>query len=580
VRSSGRRGVGRSVNAVGRSWRSWRSVGQHIGRSVNTSVGRSWRSTRSVGQRGHGGRSVNTSVGRSRPPPTRRDASSVDVTLSQHSSLGPSSAPSSRARASRADAAAHVRASSSSSSSVVVVVVARRTRTIEIAMARDRVGKFLCVVPPKTLKVCDATGARARAHGRDALEDALGALEFKASSSALEGGGVAIGVGPGIQAFTDNELIVSFVGHLTNVDYLAWRLFSDEGRRGESAPATALEAARQLVGGRCYEAELVCHLYKTFGTKALPKLRGKFAFVCYDSKSVRVFAARDASGEYELKYARDEVDGTVVVANFDGASAITPSKQPMLDVPPGCYIYGHRSITPNRFAKTVEERSSELAAAAAAAAIALRGLNVKSRRSQDVTRRSSDARAPAAEEEIESHMDEDAQRALKSLDGGHEFESHDRAADVEDVEPGTIDDHIAAESVAIKAASAAIKRIASGANMSGMVRMDSLSALSAFGKSHMNAEGNDSEFKLNRVPSRSGLLSDMVKVASFGNLKNIEKVGSLSDLAHAGATASPKHLGKTDRRGSWQDLSLLVVSGTTNGERANDLDEKNSGGKA
>lgn len=420
---------------------------------------------------------------------------------------------------------------------------------------RDRVGKFICVVPPKTLRVNHATGTGARARGEDALEDALGALEFKTATSALDGGGVAIGVGPGIQAFTDNELIVSFVGHLTNVDYLAWRLFSDEGRRGDSAPASALEAARQLIGGRCYEAELVCHLYKTFGTKALPKLRGKFAFVCYDSKSVRVFAARDASGEYDLKYARDELDGTVVVSNFDGASEITPSKQDMLDVPPGCYIYGHRSITPSRFAKTFEEKSSELAAAEAAAAIALRGINIKSRRSQDVSRV-----RESIDEERESYIGEDAQRALKSLDGGHEFESHDRAADAEDVEPGTDEDHKAAENVAIKAASAAIKRIASGVNMSGMVRMDSVSALSAFGMSHLNSEVNDPDFKIDRVPSRSGLLSDMIKVASFGNLKNIDK-GSLTDLAHAGATTSPTKLGKSDRRGSWQDLSLLVVSG-------------------
>ena len=420
---------------------------------------------------------------------------------------------------------------------------------------RDRVGKFICVVPPKTLRVNHATGTGARARGEDALEDALGALEFKTATSALDGGGVAIGVGPGIQAFTDNEVIVSFVGHLTNVDYLAWRLFSDEGRRGDSAPACALEAARQLIGGRCYEAELVCHLYKTFGTKALPKLRGKFAFVCYDSKSVRVFAARDASGEYDLKYARDELDGTVVVSNFDGASEITPSKQDMLDVPPGCYIYGHRSITPSRFAKTFEEKSSELAAAEAAAAIALRGINIKSRRSQDVSRV-----RESIDEERESYIGEDAQRALKYLDGGHEFESHDRAADTEDVEPGTEEDHKAAENVAIKAASAAIKRIASGVNMSGMVRMDSVSALSAFGMSHLNSEVNDPDFKIDRVPSRSGLLSDMIKVASFGNLKNIDK-GSLTDLAHTGATTLPTKLGKSDRRGSWQDLSLLVVSG-------------------
>jgi len=430
---------------------------------------------------------------------------------------------------------------------------------------RDRVGKFLCVVPPKTLRVNRETGSAAREGGEDALEDALNALEFKKSSSALDGGGVAISVGPGIQAFTDNELIVSFVGHLTNVDYLAWRLFSDEGRRGDTAPS-ALEAARQLVGGRCYEAELVCHLYKTFGTKALPKLRGRFAFVVFDSKSVRVFAARDVSGEYELKYTRDD-DGTVIVANFDGASELLPSKRSMSEVPPGCYIYGHRSISPNRFAKTIAEKSSELAAAAAAAERALRGLNVKSRRSLNVTARLSVDGRSSVDFEREEVLCDDRKRALEDLDGGHEYESHERAQEVEESEPGTEDDHRQAEAVAIKTAHAAIKRIASGVNMTGMVRMDGANALAAVGMG--KAEHLQRDFALERVPSRTGLLSDMVKVASFGDLKNARK-GSLTDLSHAGVSSPKKGgLSKSDRRGSWTDLTLLVASGETAPEEKN-----------
>ena len=115
------------------------------------------------------------------------------------------------------------------------------------------------------------------------MHDALSALEFQKSSQTVEGGGVAISVGPAIQAFTDNEIIVSFCGHLTNVDYLAWRLFSPEGRRGDAITQSPLLAASKLVGGRCYEAELICHMYKAFGTKSLPKLRGRFSFTCFDS---------------------------------------------------------------------------------------------------------------------------------------------------------------------------------------------------------------------------------------------------------------------------------------------------------
>ena len=206
-----------------------------------------------------------------------------------------------------------------------------------------------------------------RAEPNTALDDALSALEFQTSSTSADGGGVAISVGPAIQAFTDNEIIVSFCGHLTNVDYLAWRLFSAEGRAGDQLTrrhASPLEAAKTLVGGRCYEAELVCHMYKTFGTKALPKLRGQFSFVCFDARSVRVFAARDPSGTYPLLYGRDE-SGAVVVANFESAERmfrvqtnttrriikLKRALSPAQTCARGCFIYGHRGVSPRRFAK-------------------------------------------------------------------------------------------------------------------------------------------------------------------------------------------------------------------------------------
>ena len=34
-------------------------------------------------------------------------------------------------------------------------------------------------------------------------------------------------------------------------------------------------------------AEVVCELYATLGTSFLPKLKGDFAFVCFDSQKVR-----------------------------------------------------------------------------------------------------------------------------------------------------------------------------------------------------------------------------------------------------------------------------------------------------
>ena len=116
-----------------------------------------------------------------------------------------------------------------------------------------RRGKFLCVVPPKALRMNNA--GQAMRVSTNALDEALHALEFKKSSQTVDGGGVAISVGPAIQAFTDNEVIVSFCGHLTNVDYLAWRLFSVEGRRGDRIGSQSpLEAASKLVGGGAVQA--------------------------------------------------------------------------------------------------------------------------------------------------------------------------------------------------------------------------------------------------------------------------------------------------------------------------------------
>ena len=205
---------------------------------------------------------------------------------------------------------------------------------------------------------------------------------------------------------------------------------------------------------------------------------------------------------------------------------------------------------------------SPTAAAVAAAERALRGLNVKSRRS---TRASLD-------EERERTLCDDTMRALDDLDGGHEFESHDRAIEVEEGEPGTEEDHRQAEVVAIKTASAAIKRIASGVNMTGMVRMDGFNALAAVGlRASDTTDPASKDFKLDRVPSRSGLLSEMVKVASFGNLKNVN-TGSLTNRAHNAVSSPKKGLSAHNRRGSWADMTLLVASGESKQENEGDDD--------
>ena len=544
--------------------------------------------------------------------------------------------------------------------------------------------------PEQTLRV-NPYGVASRAEPHTALDDALSALEFQTSSTSADGGGVAISVGPAIQAFTDNEIIVSFCGHLTNVDYLAWRLFSAEGRRGDALSrkhASPLEAASALIGGRCYEAELVCHMYKTFGTKALPKLRGQFSFVCFDARSVRVFAARDPSGTYPLLYGRD-ASGTVVVANFESAERVFASTEPepndaaipkfLKSVPAGCFIYGHRGIAPQRFAKDEASAKKQASKTSDAVANALRGLRVgrrslDGRKSTDGNRRRSmdcagsspptdgawsrtsggksrlpwrkdslDEPPPGADADGgekkaspldasakpwstgdlslahcdgETHSESsdhgetepalDAERGA-TLAGLETDEAHDVLSDAarssKALEPGTARDHAQAETVAVKAAVAALRRVASGANMKGMVRMGSSNALHALGMGRDTNETPDTvsalsglssarrssgeephrarrvsgnsdatdvsseggNMSIHRVPSRSGLISSMVKVASFGNLGGLQHVGSLNDLRHAAKEkrkkeGPPGDDAEDDAEDAWADMSLLVIS--------------------
>jgi hypothetical protein len=543
-------------------------------------------------------------------------------------------------------------------------------------------------------------GVASRAEPNTALDDALSALEFQTSSTSADGGGVAISVGPAIQAFTDNEIIVSFCGHLTNVDYLAWRLFSAEGRAGDQLTrrhASPLEAAKTLVGGRCYEAELVCHMYKTFGTKALPKLRGQFSFVCFDARSVRVFAARDPSGTYPLLYGRDE-SGAVVVANFESAERMfrvsdqhdashhqaKESAQPLLKpVPAGCFIYGHRGVSPRRFAKDEASAKKLASVTSDAVADALRGLRVgrrslDGRKSLDAGRRRSldggvassppatadnawsrrgggksrlpwrkeslDGSEPPTFEKTGARLDASAKpwstgdlsvsttedhgetepdlsasqgAALAGLDVD---EAHDVVSEAarcaEALEPGTAREHERAETVAVKAAVAALRRVASGANMKGMVRMGSTNALSALGMARTETTGEGADvflsagkktssrssgeerarrvsgnsdtgnasdvsseggnMSIHRVPSRSGAISSMVKVASFGNLGGLQHVGSLNDLRHAAkekkitenGEEGPAGDAEMDAEDAWADVSLLVISNSVaNAER-------------
>ena len=255
-------------------------------------------------------------------------------------------------------------------------------------------------------------------------------------------------------------------------------------------------------------------------------------------------------------------------------------------------------------------------------------------------------------------------RRLDGLDAGTADHDTVGAPDANAaLKAGTADDHARAEAVAVKAATAAIRKIASGANMKGMVRMGSSNALQALGmdakpptkpqqknttddeaaapkeedaanedarsrgafaaargfrppRTSGNSDSSDASslasdaaasMAIHRVPSRSGNISSMVKVASFGNLGVAgRELGSLNDLSHAGApgaggakkssrlsggsrvekpagspggddepadeeAAKPPEDDASDEE-TWADMSLLVISSGGNG--GGDEDER------
>lgn len=206
--------------------------------------------------------------------------------------------------------------------------------------------------------------------------------------------------------------------------------------------------------------------------------------------------------------------------------------------------------------------------------------------------------------ETEPEMDDERGATLAGLetDEAHDVLS-DAARDSKALEPGTARDHAQAETVAVKAAVAALRRVASGANMKGMVRMGSSNALHALGMGRdaketpdtvsalsglssqrrssgeephrarrvsgnsdaTDASSEGGNMSIHRVPSRSGAISSMVKVASFGNLGGLQHVGSLNDLRHAAKEKRKKEEppgddAEDDAEDAWADMSLLVIS--------------------
>lgn len=239
---------------------------------------------------------------------------------------------------------------------------------------------FVCLSPSRCVD-CDKADAVSRGESKEEVQAALNALDFGGVDKlvlCLPGGGIAArGFGRCPEMAVEGCFIAVLSGSLQNYAYLVRKYCLEE----LSLPTTiSLEAIRDLTPVR--ETALLCKLYERLGTGMLTKLRGKFAFCLFDSSTMKVLAARDASGAVPL-ITGDTPNGFLFVASGE---TLPRGAQNIKEVEPGQYIYGWR--TPSvKYANRQDIVEKSAAEAVDAAAAALKGIKLQETPEKESSRR-------------------------------------------------------------------------------------------------------------------------------------------------------------------------------------------------
>lgn len=223
-------------------------------------------------------------------------------------------------------------------------------------------GRFICVCPPKGLS---GGGARRKSTDEQVAQK-LSQFHLNSQVWLSDGGGLAVST-PSVvtdtmtrpETFVNDNLIVAFCGELTNLEQLVTKTLFEEMAYAGGLPEANLSA--RVVG------TLYTKLQEP--EKVVAKLRGTFAFVVHDTATVRMFAARDNSGDLPLYQGRLE-DGTVVVSNYrpEGFDMDT-------EVPAGHFVFGNSRLSvPQKFSPALGDIQQARTQAQAAASRALEGL--------------------------------------------------------------------------------------------------------------------------------------------------------------------------------------------------------------
>mmetsp|Transcript_39140 Transcript_39140/g.110852 ORF Transcript_39140/g.110852 Transcript_39140/m.110852 type:complete len:548 (-) Transcript_39140:360-2003(-) len=238
---------------------------------------------------------------------------------------------------------------------------------------------FVCLCPPKGIEI-DEDGKAHRTNTEQTLQAELeitmnpsspsSAASAESGSPAvsylhLPGGGAAV---RGNQTVFGSEgsVFAVLMGTLDNYAYLLKKFCSDDA----DCKGVAWRGLNEIkAAAPISPAVLLCRLFALLGKGMVAKLRGQFALVCFDAKLVRVLAARDPSGAFDLVHGRCP-SGTLVVAS--GAPCLAPGAC-VSAVPPGYLKYGWYS-KPQRYANELEAVKREANEATSAVLKALSGI--------------------------------------------------------------------------------------------------------------------------------------------------------------------------------------------------------------
>ncbi|KAK9829562.1 hypothetical protein WJX72_006511 [[Myrmecia] bisecta] len=224
---------------------------------------------------------------------------------------------------------------------------------------------FVLVCPPKTLtwdrnRLCAAASVNV-----PTLSEYIEADTADWPVTSLPGAAVVVEPGDAQTAVLDGCFAV-FKGKLDNYAYLVKKYLLSKVEETELVQDVTLDHIK--TAAPIQEAELICELYLELGASLVPKLRGSFSFVCYDSKLVRVLAARSNGSPYPLQQAK-ALDGSLVLLS----GPVPVRCHSVHEIGEGFMKFGW-SAEPLRYAPCQEDIQAGVAAASAAVAKALQGI--------------------------------------------------------------------------------------------------------------------------------------------------------------------------------------------------------------